>query len=79
LVNIKMFEQYFLSIVISSIVTYLIWIRSKKWLRKKIKSQIHSNSDKKLYWIFFFLTLIAHFALLVSLVFFIDLLNFVFK
>ncbi|MBR47060.1 MAG: hypothetical protein CMC59_00500 [Flavobacteriaceae bacterium] len=74
-----MFEQYFLSIVISSIVTYLVWIRSKKWLRKKIKSQIQSNSDKKLYWIFFFLTLIAHFALLVSLVFFIDLFNFVFK
>ena len=74
-----MFGQYFLSIVISSIVTYLVWIRSKKWLRKKIKSQIQSNSDKKLYWIFFILTLIAHFALLVSLVFFIDLFNFVFK
>ena len=74
-----MFEQYFLSIVISSIVTYLVWIRSKKWLRKKIKSQIQSSTDKKLYWIFFFLTLIAHFALLVSLVFFIDLFNFVFK
>ena len=74
-----MFEQYFLSIVISSIVTYLVWIRSKKWLRKKIKSQIHSSTDKKLYWTFFFLTLIAHFALLVSLVFFIDLFNFVFK
>ena len=74
-----MFEQYFLSIVISSIVTYLVWIRSKKWLRKNIKSQIHSNSDKKLYWIFFTLTLIAHFALLVSLVFLIDLFNFVFK
>ena len=73
-----MFGQYFLSIVISSIVTYLVWIRSKKWLRKKIKSQIQSNSDKKLYWIFFILTLIAHFALLVSLVFFIDLINFVF-
>ena len=74
-----MFEKYFLSIVISSIVTYLVWIRSKEWLRKKIKSQIHSNNDKKLYWIFFFLTLIAHFALLVSLIFFIDLFNFIFK
>ena len=74
-----MLEQYFLPIVISSIVTYLVWIRSKNWLRKKIKSQIHSKSDKKLYWVFFLLTLIAHFALLISLVFFIDLFNFVFK
>ena len=74
-----MFESYFLSIIISSVVTYLVWIRSKKWLRKKIKSQIYSNTDKKLYWIFFFLTLLAHFALLISIVFFIDLINFVFK
>ena len=73
-----MFESYFLSIIISSIVTYLVWIRSKKWLRKKIKSQIYSNSDKKIYWVFFFLTLFAHFALLISIIFFIDLFNFVF-
>ncbi len=74
-----MFKPYFLSIVISSIVTYLVWIRSKKWLRKKVKSKIYSDSDKKLYWVFFFLTLVAHFALLISIVFFIDLINFVFK
>lgn len=74
-----MFESYFLSIVISSVVTYLVWIRSKKWLRKKIKSQIYSDSDKKIYWVFFFLTLFAHFALLISIIFFIDLINFVFK
>ena len=73
-----MFESYFLSILISSIVTYLVWIRSKKWLRKKIKSQIYSDSDKKIYWVFFFLTLFAHFALLISIIFFIDLINFVF-
>ena len=73
-----MFESYFLSIVISSIVTYLVWIRSKKWLRKKIKSQIYSDSDKKIYWVFFFLTLFAHFALLISIIFFIDLIDFVF-
>ncbi len=73
-----MFESYFLSIIISSIVTYLVWIRSKKWLRKKIKSQIYSDSDKKIYWVFFFLTLFAHFALLISIIFFIDLINFVF-
>ena len=73
-----MFESYFLSIIISSIVTYLVWIRSKKWLRKKIKSQIYSDSDKKIYWVFFFLTLFAHFALLISIIFFIDLIDFVF-
>ncbi len=74
-----MLESYFLSIIISSVVTYLVWIRSKKWLRKKIKSKIYSDSDKKLYWVFFFLTLFAHFALLISIVFFIDLFKFVFK
>ncbi len=73
-----MFESYFLSILISSIVTYLVWIRSKKWLRKKIKSQIYSDSDKKIYWVFFFLTLFAHLALLISIIFFIDLIDFVF-
>ncbi len=73
-----MLESYFLSIIISSIVTYFVWIRSKKWLRKKIKSQIYSDSDKKIYWVFFFLTLFAHFALLIFIIFFIDLINFVF-
>lgn len=73
-----MLESYFLSIIISSIVTYLVWIRSKKWLRKKIKSQIYSDSDKKIYWVFFVLTLFAHFALLISIIFFIDLIDFVF-
>ena len=73
-----MFESYYLSIILSSVVTYLIWIRSKKWLRKKVKSKIKSKSDKKIYWIFFTLTLFAHFALLIFIVFFIDLINFVF-
>ena len=74
-----MFKSYYLSIILSSVVTYLVWIRSKKWLRKNIKSKIQSKSDTKIYWIFFLLTLFAHFALLISIVFFIDLFNFIFK
>ena len=73
-----MLEKHFLSIIVSSVVTYLIWIRSKKWLRKNIKSKIITKNDKKLYLIFFSLTLFAHFALLIFIVFFIDLFNFVF-
>ena len=74
-----MLEPYYLSILVSSIVVYLIWIRSKKWLRKKVKPKIYSKSDKKLYWIFFSLTLLSHFALLIFLVFFIDLINFLLR
>ena len=71
-----MLEPYYLSILVSSIVVYLIWIRSKKWLRKKVKPKIFSKTDKKLYWIFFSLTLLSHFALLIFLVFFIPNLGF---
>ena len=74
-----MLEPYYLSILVSSIVVYLIWTRSKKWLRKKVKPKIYSKSDKKLYWIFFSLTLLSHFALLIFLVFFIDLINFLLR
>ncbi len=73
-----MIESYFLPIIVSSVVTYLIWIRSKKWLRKKVKSKIYSKTDQKIYWVFFLLTLFAHFALLIFIVFFIDLFNFIF-
>lgn len=73
-----MIESYFLPIIVSSVVTYLIWIRSKKWLRKNVKSKIYSKTDKKIYWVFFLLTLFAHFALLIFIVFFIDLFNFIF-
>ena len=66
-----MLESHFLSIIVSSIVTYLIWIRSKNWLKKNIKSKIITKSDKKIYLIFFCLTLFAHFALLIFIVFFI--------
>ena len=74
-----MFESYYVTITLSSIVTYLVWLRSKKWLRKKLKSKIHSKNDMNIYRIFFLLTLIAHFALLISIVFFIDLFSFIFK
>ena len=73
-----MFESYYLTITLSSIVTYLVWLRSKKWLRKKLKSKIHSKNDMNIYRAFFLLTLIAHFALLISLVFLIDLFSFIF-
>ena len=75
-----MFEPYYVTIIIlSSIVTYLVWLRSKKWLRKKLESKIHSKNDMNIYRTFFLLTLIAHFALLITLVFFIDLFSFIFK
>ena len=74
-----MFKSYYFSIIISSVVTYLVWIRSKRWLRKNIKSKIESKSDIKIYWIFFFLTLFSHFALLISIIFFVELINFIFK
>ena len=74
-----MFESYYLTITLSSIVTYLVWLRSKKWLRKKLESKIHSKNDMNIYRTFFLLTLIAHFALLISLVFLIDLFSFIFK
>ena len=71
------FESYYISIVISLIVTCLVWIRSKKWIRKKIKPKIHSKSDNNLYWLFYYLALFAHLALLISIVFFIHLINFI--
>ena len=74
-----MFESYYVTITLSSIVTYLVWLRSKKWLRKKLKPKIHSKNDMNIYRTFFLLTLIAHFALLIFLVFFIDLFRFIFK
>ncbi len=74
-----MFEPYYVTIILSSIVTYLVWLRSKKWLRKKLESKIHSKNDMNIYRTFFLLTLIAHFALLITLVFFIDLFSFIFK
>lgn len=74
-----MFESYYVTITLSSIVTYLVWLRSKKWLRKKLESKIHSKNDMNIYRTFFLLTLIAHFALLITLVFFIDLFSFIFK
>jgi len=72
------FESYYLPIFLSLIVTYIVWIRSKKWIRKEIKSKIHSKSDKNLYWLFYFLALFTHLVLLISLVFFIDLFDFIF-
>lgn len=74
-----MFEPYYVTIILSSIVTYLVWLKSKKWLRKKLESKIHSKNDMNIYRTFFLLTLIAHFALLITLVFFIDLFSFIFK
>ena len=74
-----MFESYYVSTILSSIVTYLVWIRSKKWLKKKLKSKIDSKSDRNLYWIFFFLALFSHFALLISIIFLIDFFSFIFR